>query len=156
MKITKRSLDAIDVPQKESFFWDALLKGFGVKVYPSGRKVFILQGRLNGRVRRYTIGQYGAPWSPDQAREQALIWLSDIARGIDPTAESRKKRTEPTIGDLASQYLEEITTLKKTSTQQTEQSVVKRHLLPLIGRKRVSEVTRRDVRKMMMDIKTIQ
>lgn len=52
MRITKRALDAIEASSKTTFIWDDTLKGFGVKAYPSGRLVFVLQGRLDGKVRR--------------------------------------------------------------------------------------------------------
>lgn len=98
MRITKRALDAIEASSKTTFIWDDTLKGFGVKAYPSGRLVFVLQGRLDGKVRRYTIGQYGSPWSPDQAREQALMFLSQLTQGIDPTHEKKARRLQSSLG----------------------------------------------------------
>jgi len=152
MRITKRSLDALNNPDKVTFFWDDSLKGFGIKVYPSGRISFVLQGRVNGRLRRYTIGRYGAPWSPDQAREQALSFLSLMTQGIDPTEEKRAKRLEGSVSELIGQYLDEVASRKKPSTQEIERSVLERHVIPLIGNRRISEITKRDVGKLMTDI----
>lgn len=109
MRITKRTVDQLETPPKDTFFWDDTLKGFGVKVTISGRKVFVLQGRIDGKVRRYTIGQYGSPWSPDQARAQALSMLSELAKGIDPTAEKRARRLQGSFADLIEQYVAEET-----------------------------------------------
>jgi integrase len=152
MRITKRTVDQLETPLKDTFFWDDTLKGFGVKVTVTGRKVFVLQGRIDGKVRRYTIGQYGSPWSPDQARAQALSMLSELAKGIDPTAEKRARRLQGSFADLTEQYVAELIPLKKSSTQSLELTLIKRHVVPLIGRMKVGDITRRDVQKMMIDI----
>jgi integrase len=152
MRISKRSLDAMEIPAKTTFVWDDTLKGFGVKAFANGRKVFVLQGRLNGSSKRYTIGQFGSPWSPDQARAKALQWLSELSRGIDPTAEKVAKRQEGKLSDLVDAYLAEVTVRKKPSTQEIECSNLKRHIIPLLGKKRISELTKRDIQKFMLDI----
>ncbi|MCL7153706.1 Arm DNA-binding domain-containing protein, partial [Escherichia coli] len=66
-KITKSSVDALVASDRAEFLWDPELKGFGVKVEASGAKSYVLQYRLGGRgsrVRRYTIGRHGSPWTP--------------------------------------------------------------------------------------------
>lgn len=152
MRITKRSLDMIDTLPKTTFIWDDTLKGFGVKVYPTGRIVFVLQGRLNGGSRRYTIGQYGSPWSPDQARAQALNWLSELSQGNDPTAERRAKKLEGKLSDIIDDYMQEVSVRKKQNTQNIESSLIKRHIVPLLGKRRISELTKRDIQKFMLDV----
>ncbi len=37
-RISRRTVDAIAV-ERDTVFWDSELQGFGVRVYPSGRKV---------------------------------------------------------------------------------------------------------------------
>jgi len=152
MRISKRSIDAIAVPAKDTFFWDDTLKGFGVKVTKTGKKMFVLQGRLDGVVRRYTIGQYGSPWSPDQARDEALQFLSQLGRGIDPTAEKKARRAQGSISDLIAQYVEEGMSHKKPGTRRLELALFKRHVIPLLGKRRIAEVTRRDIQKFMLDV----
>jgi hypothetical protein len=84
--------------------FDAELPGYGVKITPSGRKVFLVQYRFPpgraGRIRRYTIGSYGDGLTPDQARNIAIRVKGKIAAGIDPVsereaiaAEARQSRT---------------------------------------------------------------
>ncbi|MFK8034424.1 MAG: tyrosine-type recombinase/integrase [Hyphomicrobiales bacterium] len=142
----------IDTLPKTTFIWDDTLKGFGVKVYPTGRIVFVLQGRLNGGSRRYTIGQYGSPWSPDQARAQALNWLSELSQGNDPTAERRAKKLEGKLSDIIDDYMQEVSVRKKQNTQNIESSLIKRHIVPLLGKRRISELTKRDIQKFMLDV----
>src|SRR5437868_15137077 len=61
-KLTKSVIDALEPTSKDKIYWDAALPGFGVKVTPKGRKVFIALYRVRGgksRLRKYTIGAYG-------------------------------------------------------------------------------------------------
>ena len=58
--------------------------GFGLKVTPAGNRIYVLQYRINGRLRRYTIGKHGSPWSPDEARTEAEQLRGLIAKGTDP------------------------------------------------------------------------
>ena len=60
MKITKKAVDAL---KPGTFLWDGR---FGVKVTGTGSRVYIAQYRMGRRVRRYTIGKHGAPWTPDR------------------------------------------------------------------------------------------
>jgi len=69
-KITKRSIDAMKQKSKDTFLWDAELRGFGLRVSPHGKKTFILQYRSGGRTRRMKLGNYGTI-TPDEARALA-------------------------------------------------------------------------------------
>ena len=60
--LTKSAIDALPILAKDNIYWDQSLPGFGVKVTPKGRKVFIVLYRAGGqgsRLRKYTIGPYG-------------------------------------------------------------------------------------------------
>lgn len=105
-KITKRIIDAASPAEKDSFLWDDELTGYGVKVTPAGKKVFILQYRLGRQSRRLTLGAFG-PITPDQARALAQAALRKVARGEDPMAERIAKRDEARTGDLLEQFLKE-------------------------------------------------
>jgi hypothetical protein len=62
IKLTKSSIDALPTPMCDTSYWDAGCPGFGVKVTPKGRKVFIVLYRTGGagsKLRKYTIGPYG-------------------------------------------------------------------------------------------------
>ena len=81
-KITKRTVDATEPGQKDLFVWDTETKGFGLKVTPADKRIYIVQTRLNGRLRRFTIGTHGSPSTPDKAREEAerLLGLGQAVR----------------------------------------------------------------------------
>ena len=62
VKQTKSGIDALRIPPKDTVYWDANCPGFGVKVTPTGRKVFVVLYRTAGagsRLRKYTIGTFG-------------------------------------------------------------------------------------------------
>ena len=60
MKLTKRAVDAAKPPDGDVIYRDTELKGFGLKVTPSGRKVYFAYYRTwNGQQRRPTIGDHG-------------------------------------------------------------------------------------------------
>jgi len=154
MKITKRSIDAIKTPDKIAFFWDDILKGFGVKATPAGSKIYIAQYRIGGRgspTRRYTIGKHGAV-TPDEARKEAKRILGDVAKGIDPQTLKANEHSASTISELCDVYLKEGCPTKKPSTIATDTGRIKRHIKPLLGRKRVKDLTHNDVRRFMADI----
>ena len=59
IKLTKSAIDALPTPDSDMVYWDAALPGFGIKVTPKGRKVFIVlycAGGAGSRLRKYTIG----------------------------------------------------------------------------------------------------
>jgi hypothetical protein len=62
VKLTKRSIDSLPISASDVVYWDSGCPGFGVKVTPKGRKVFVVLYRTGGagsRLRKYTIGPYG-------------------------------------------------------------------------------------------------
>jgi hypothetical protein len=91
IKLTKRTLDATPCPIiGQVFLRDADIPGFGVRLTKSG-KVFILEKRIQGRMRRVTIGAYG-PLTMEQAREKALALTHEIIEGHDPADARQEKR----------------------------------------------------------------
>ena len=62
IKLTKSAIDALPTAKSDVVYWDVASAGFGVKVTPKGRKVFVVLYRIGGagsRLRKYTIGPYG-------------------------------------------------------------------------------------------------
>ena len=150
-KLTKRTVDAVKPGSRDTYIWDAELPGYGLKVTPAGTRVYIIQYRLGGRkgrTRRVTIGRHG-PLTPDGARQAARKVLGEIATGHDPAAERTKRRQESTIKELADRYLgEHVSTRNKPSTAIGFKRLVAAHVIPALGRRRVSDVTTADVMKL--------
>ena len=83
-KITKQAVESLNPGTKDRFLWDTELPMFGCKITPKGRRVYLLQYRINGRSSRYTIGIHGV-WTDREARKIAKRLLHDIALGRDPS-----------------------------------------------------------------------
>jgi hypothetical protein len=92
VKLTKSAIDALPTPENEIVYWDSACPGFGVKVTPKGRKVFIVLYRAGGagsRLRKYTIGPHGRV-TLHQARAAALKIFAARTEGRDPAAEKQQ------------------------------------------------------------------
>lgn len=86
--LTKTVVDGLTLPNKNPvFIWDTKLPNFGVKLNPSG-KVYVAQGRVDGKTRRVTIGPHGV-FTVDQARQAAKQVLLDMANGVNPNLEKK-------------------------------------------------------------------
>jgi integrase len=153
-KITKRTVDAAEAGEKDSFLWDAELKGFGLKVTPKGKKVYVLQYRFQGVLRRYTIGAQGSPWTPEKARFEALRLLGRVKDGNDPATSKQNDKDAMSVSQLCDIYLVEGINGKKASTLATDKGRIERHIKPLLGRKRVKDLNLNDIKKFMGDVAT--
>jgi len=151
-RITKRVVDRIEPGERDQFVWDAEAKGFGLKVTPKGRRIYILQTRVGGRLRRHTIGRHGSPWTPEAARKEAIKFLGLVASGGDPSLMAGKARDHMSVSDLCELYLEEGCHTKKPQSHYNDKGNIRRHIKPLIGRIRLSDLRRADIERMMTDV----
>ena len=111
VKISKRAVDAAESGNRDRFLWDAEIKGFGLKVTPAGRRVYVFQYRINGRLRRYTIGRHGSPWTPHRARAEAARLAGLVSGGSDPMEIKADKSGDRTVTQLCSEHLEAAPTI---------------------------------------------
>ncbi|WP_057884236.1 tyrosine-type recombinase/integrase [Tsuneonella troitsensis] len=146
-KLTKRTIEALEPADKDYFVWDGELSGLGIRIFPTGRKQFVLQYRYGRTSRRLSLGRFGAI-TPDQARGLALEALVKLRQDIDPMAEKRAKRTALTVRELADRFDEEhISVHLKASTAKEYRRNLKLFILPAIGHLRIVDVTRADIAK---------
>jgi integrase len=156
-KITKRALDALrpSLDGREAFLWDAgdgSLKGFGVRMKPSGVASYLVQYRnREGRTRRLVLGKIGT-LTPDEARKLAGEALSAVAKGSDPSADRHAVRGAITVSELCDLYLSEAKARIKASTLAADISRIETHVKPLIGRFTVRSLTAADIERMKADI----
>jgi integrase len=160
IKITKRIVDAaVAAAGRELFIWDDELRGFGVRVLPTGAKSYVLQYRTGGRgsqARRRVIGRHGV-LTAEEARSRARRLLAEIADGADPAARRDAGRDAITISALADLYMKDAPTdkpNKKASSWNTDRSNIERHIKPLIGRKSAAALTRPDIARFQADVAT--
>ncbi len=144
-RITKRSVDAIKAGGTDTVYWDGELTGFGLRVRRSGRKSYVVQTRIAGKLCWFTIGPHG-PLNPDQARARALEILASAKKGIDPRDADARREAEPSMADLGRRFLEEYVPVHcKPSTREEYRRSVRLFVDPVIGELRVPEVQRKDI-----------
>jgi len=156
MALTKRALDAAKRGEKEFFLWCDGLAGFGVRVYPSGKKVFIAQVRVGRFQRRVKIGPYG-PYTVEKARERAEAIIRAAAEGRDPQRERTDAKRALTVGELCDEYLDaacaglvmtRFKRPKRPATVAIDEGRIARHIKPLIGTIPACNLRRGDVQRM--------
>lgn len=159
-KITKKAVDAAIPNGRDYVIWDSELPGFGLRVFASGKRSYVLQYRSLGRSRRYTIGLHGV-WTPESARLEAKAQLGRIARGDNPAEEKQLDHRALTVNQLCDLYRNDLEAglilgksgrPKKASTIYTDLGRIKHHIVPLLGNRRVKDLTRADATKLLRDV----
>ena len=144
IRIARRSVEALAVESGDAVFWDRDLPGFGVRVYASGRKVYVVQMRgPAGGPRRVAVGRHGEV-SPDKARREAAEIIDRIQRGEEPFPEP--EAPEPTVTDLAERYMTAHVEVNcRPGTVETFGRVVRLYILPELGHLALTAVDRSHV-----------
>jgi len=155
-KLTKRVVDALrPALSRDVFKWDAgdgSLKGFGIRVKPSGIASYFVQYRnKEGRTRRLVLGRVGE-LTPNEARNLAADKLKEARTGGDPSAERHAARAAITVSELCDLYVADTKRRIKPSTLAMDHSRIECHVKPLIGRRTVAGVTRRDIERFQADV----
>jgi len=146
-KLTKRLVESIEPdPVRDIVVWDSELPGFGIRVWPSGKRTYILYFRTaEGRQRKPTIGQHG-PITAEQARNIALHWLSQVKQGADPGKDKSTARNAPTVAELAHRYMSEHAKVKKRpGSVRSDETLLRLHILPRLGTMKINAIDRKDV-----------
>ena len=145
-RLTKSVVERVESVSKDIIVWDRDVKGFALKVTPSGKKIYFAYYRTqSGQQRKPTIGVHGKV-TAEEARQIAKRWIAAALNGKDISGERQAARAAPLVRDLAKRYLEEYAArFKKPRSCLSDQSNLNNHVLPLIGAKKVAEVTRADI-----------
>ncbi len=130
MRITKSFVDKVEIPvpkpgekKCQAFYRDSAIPGFALRVTSGGVKSFIAEKRINGKVRRMTLGRYGH-LTVEQARREAMQLLGMVATGKDPIAEKKAKQVKSiTLLDAFEDYLKTRKDLKPSTIHDYRRSV---------------------------------
>lgn len=148
LKLTKPLIDDLRPQATDQVYWDQSLRGFGLKVTPAGRKVFIVMYRTTDdrRLRKYTLGPYGVMTliSARTAAQKVLLARLD---GQDPAAEKQARRRRPVgleIGAVIQQYKLEYLEPREIGLETVR--ILNRIVLPLWKGRQISSINRTDVR----------
>lgn len=162
-KLTKRVVDAAEPRERQYTVWCSELRGFGIFVHPTGKKAYFVDYRTaEGVRRRMVIGPHGV-LTAEEARKLAMATLGSTVRGEDPAGERTTRRTSMTVRELCDDYLAAAERglisgkrglPKKASTLATDRGRIESHVVPLLGRKLVRDLTKADVARFIASVTT--
>jgi integrase len=144
--LTQRTIEALafhGAPGTRDVRWDEVLPNFGVRVYPSGRKTFVISYRSHGRKRLMTLGAYGV-LTLEAARKRARSRLVAVSDGLDPLAEAERAARGDTVKAFCQEFLEKYSKLRKRSWKEDERTIDKQ-IVPRWGSRKLNSLKRADV-----------
>lgn len=159
IKLTKRVVDTAEPRKQRYAIYDSAIPGFGLRVSPSGEKSWIFEYRpgAGGRCqakKRMTFGR-ADDLTPEKARKAADRFRSQVKLGGDPQGEKVSKRKAPTFAELARLFLKEhVGAKRKASTAAWYNDLFERVLIPKLGRMKAASITRDDVAKVHLSLKS--
>lgn len=129
--------------------------GFGMTIFPSGKKSFIYIYQFEGRKRRMTLGRY-PHCSLSEARKLHRDALKMLESEKDPAFEKRTEkriaRDSATVNGLINEYIEHWAKPHKRSWQ-TDERCLNKDVKPRWGKQKASDITRRDIILLLDEIK---
>lgn len=165
-KLTKRVLDDARHPDPSVasgsgfFIWDTEIRGFAVRVSTAGKKVFIIEWRLPGGggvaapKGRFTIGEFGNPYTVEQARTIARDVQDKARRGINPNSErqdSTRRTVELAFRKLADHFIETYAKRHQPRSYGQAKRTLERDVVPVFGSRPIHAITRADISALLQD-----
>lgn len=156
-RLTRKFVTGVLPGSKPVTYFDTDLKGFGLKVMPTGAQSWVVEYRpgAGGRgvsKKRLKIGT-PATHSPEEARAEASRTLARVTLGGDPSALRSEERASMTVKEIAESYLgKHVAQKRKPNTERLYRWVIASHIIPSIGGMRASTVTQADVTRMQASI----
>ena len=144
--LSNRTVEKLKV-EKDTVFWDRELIGFGLRVYPTGGKVYVVQARGPAGPKRVTVGRHGV-LGAEQARQRAALIIARVKAGEAPVPEpmAAKLAGGPTVAELARRFLDEHVAVRyKPRSITPTRSVVNRYIVPEFGKLPLEAVERAHV-----------
>jgi integrase len=153
-RITQRTVTSLQPPASGNVItWDSEVPGFGVRITSAGVTAYVLDYRIHGRKRRFTIGRH-PELSATQARDEAIVLRSDIRDGHDPLDQRRQDREQPTVKGLADDYLERHALVhKRPGSIRNDRGMLSGIILPRFGALTVASIGKRDIEALHANLK---
>ncbi len=158
-RLTKRVVDAARPGEKDLFVWDDELRGFGLRVRPSGRKFYVAQRKRDGRTVRVMLGEHGRDLTCDQARQKAEAELPQLLAVAD-ARDARK--ADITLAELCDRWIaagcprakpgRDGRAALKPGSATIYKSAIARHIKPLLGDRKLASLTQVDLAKFQSDV----
>jgi integrase len=134
-------------------FWDAYLEGFGYRTSAPGKGSFFVMYRLDGKQRRMTVGRYPA-MTLESARAKAKSALQAAKENRDPVLEEAERlaeegRKRASTLKLAVEDFLKLYPRYKPSTRAEVKRLLEKEVLPTLGERPVTAITRRDIARVV-------
>ena len=145
LHLTDRAIKSLAVEQGVSEFRDTSFRGFGIRVTDKGTKSFFVIYPVGGKRRRRGLGRYPLV-SLAEARAKARETLVAVSQGEDPQEARESEQSGLTFAEMADSFLEGYADANHSAAwRREEERLLRKKILPTLGEKRASEITRRDV-----------
>ncbi len=152
-KLTKAIVEKTAPQSQDLFLWDSEIPGFGCKITPKGKRVYVAQYRVAGRSRRITIAKHGI-LTIEKAREAAKERLAEATLGGDPATVKIDLRHSPTVKELGARYLAEHAELKKKqSSVQDDRQMLENLVYPAFGNQKAATISRAQIAELHHSLK---
>lgn len=154
VRLTKAYIDRLEPPAEGyEVKWDDKVPGYGLRITSTGKRVFMVMGRVRGRQVQFTIGNYGA-YTEELARKTAQRVLQQMREGIDP----RDKRKEDaaakvTLREVANEYFYNRPGMLREATLVEKERHIER-VFAGWKNKPIASITEADVRKLYNKLAT--
>jgi integrase len=143
-KITPLDLKKVKPGARPFMVWDALQRGLGLRVEPTGYKAWKVVYRRHNRPRWFHLGATDALGLAD-ARKMAAKVMSEVLQGGDPQTERKAERLAGTFAQMAERYRDDHAKRKNKSWKQAD-ALVRKYLLPHWAKLNPKAIMRADVR----------
>jgi integrase len=144
--INDKFIKALETPQNapHKIYWDSKTTGFGVRITKSGAVSFVLRYVLNGRERKYTMGDYPTH-SVLSARELAIKLKGEVTKGFDPLEKRITDYNAYTLNELIAEYLQKMKGKLRESTLVMYGKIHKKHIIHALGKQKINIIKRREI-----------
>jgi integrase len=148
-RLTRAFIDAQTGDGRDRIVFDSQISGLGLRVTPTGTRIFIAQARVGGRKRRITLG-FAPGMTLSQARTEALHALAELRSGKDPTHERKARQSNSvTVAALAERWMADFVRPKlKPRTAFDYERLLSKHILPALGHLTVAHISHEDVERL--------
>lgn len=143
-KLSEARMESIQPEDRMFYVWDTEVRGFGVRVMPSGTKAFVSKVYVAGKQIWQTLGVWSGKNTVAKARAAAEVKRGRKAEGENP----KPKRLKPEFWEkVVDQFKEELLDQKKPKTAENYRSVLRTHIRPAFQKKLISEISAEDIRE---------
>jgi integrase len=152
IRLTKRTVDALQPTRKQYVAYDTDLTGFGVRIMPSGAKSWVIEYRPGGGGRavrsvRLSLGPT-TQLTPDEARRLARDRLADARRGHDPAQRRREERVTPSLAAVIDAFLVDVRATRRATTAIGYTHYLRSIVSPELGTRKLTTITHADLAKL--------